>query len=812
MQEKGEPMMLRSIFVVAVVVALAVLAPGDSYAADAAPAAGEQVDKAIAVLRSAATLEEKFAACRRLAAIGDERAVPVLAGLLGDEKLSHMARYALEPIPHPSVDDALRGALGKVKGGLLVGVIGSIGARGDAKAVGPLVKLAGGDDGEVAKAAVAALGRIAAPEAVAALARLRAKAPDALRLAVADASLVAAGQLLRRGRQEDAAAIYRELRGPRWPKHVRLGAFGRLLEAQPGQAAASIVQALAGKDRALRAAAIAGIATIKGAGAGERFAAEMPNLPPGAQVLLIGALARRGGAAARPAALPAAVKALGVVGDAACIEVLCKALAGGKTDEEKAAAAASLRGLKASGVDAAIARRMKAAAPGARAELIAVLADRKATGAVGELVAQARGRDAGVRAAALKALGLLGGPKDLPALVELLVGLEGDAGRSDAERAVLLVSRKIENEPARADAALAALKATSAVPARCSLLRVLGGVGGEAAFQAVEAARKDADPAVRDAAVRALAAWPDVRALPALRALFHKTDSKAHRALALRGCVRLLGLGTMPGRETVETFAELAGSVRAAQDKKLVLAGLAGLADPAALKVVEPLLADSQVRGEAELALLTIARAIQGSAREQARAAAKKLAVEAGSARLRRQAAALVAQIEKFGDHVTAWQVSGPYPTKGQSVRDVFAEPFAPEKPGAKGVKWRTLPPSKGDRPWMFDLHVVLGGNARACYVRTWVHSAARRRARLEFGDDDGSKVWLNGKLVFSDPTGGAAAPGEHKVAVELRPGWNPLMLKVAQISGPWQFCLRVTGPDGRRLEDLRTSPRPPED
>ena len=46
-----------------------------------------------------------------------------------------MARYALEPIPDPSVDDALRDALGKLKGRLLVGVIGSLGVRRDAKAV-----------------------------------------------------------------------------------------------------------------------------------------------------------------------------------------------------------------------------------------------------------------------------------------------------------------------------------------------------------------------------------------------------------------------------------------------------------------------------------------------------------------------------------------------------------------------------------------------------------------------------------------------------------------------------------------------------
>ena len=73
-----------------------------------------------------------------------------LAALLCNEELSHMARYGLEPIPDPSVDTALRDALDKVKGRLLVGVIGSIGVRRDPKAVPALVKRLDDPDAEVA--------------------------------------------------------------------------------------------------------------------------------------------------------------------------------------------------------------------------------------------------------------------------------------------------------------------------------------------------------------------------------------------------------------------------------------------------------------------------------------------------------------------------------------------------------------------------------------------------------------------------------------------------------------------------------------
>ena len=76
-----------------------------------------QEAKLIAVLKSGATQEEKSAACRQLARVATKQSVPVLASLLGDEKLSHMARYALETIRDPSVDDALRDAWASSRAG-----------------------------------------------------------------------------------------------------------------------------------------------------------------------------------------------------------------------------------------------------------------------------------------------------------------------------------------------------------------------------------------------------------------------------------------------------------------------------------------------------------------------------------------------------------------------------------------------------------------------------------------------------------------------------------------------------------------------
>ena len=105
----------------------------------------------------------KSKACQRLAVVGNESAVPALARLLGDTRLAHYARTALDQIPGDAADRALREALSDLDGKLLVGAIHSIGTRRDAGALDLLAKLRQGDDTDVASAATWAISRIRRP-------------------------------------------------------------------------------------------------------------------------------------------------------------------------------------------------------------------------------------------------------------------------------------------------------------------------------------------------------------------------------------------------------------------------------------------------------------------------------------------------------------------------------------------------------------------------------------------------------------------------------------------------------------------------
>ena len=162
--------------------------------------------KLISVLQSDAPAAEKAITCKRLAVYGTQEAVPALAPLLADEELSSWARIALEAIPGPAADAALRDAMGKVQGRLLVGVINSIGVRRDAQAVSGLAEKLKDADADVASAAAVALGCIGGDQAAGVLEQSLAKRPPAVRPAVAEGLRPVCGEVpgrreIRRGHE-----------------------------------------------------------------------------------------------------------------------------------------------------------------------------------------------------------------------------------------------------------------------------------------------------------------------------------------------------------------------------------------------------------------------------------------------------------------------------------------------------------------------------------------------------------------------------------------------------------------------------------
>lgn len=212
-----------------------------------------------AALPGAAVPEAGEFLMKQLAVIGGEKEVPALAALLSDERLSFMARYALERIPAPAASQALREALSRSaeKGGkLAAGLANSLGNRRDPESVPALAALLAAADRELACAAAAALGKIGGEEAARALRRALPAAAGELRSATSEASLSCAEHLLAEGKRELAAALYRELVAPGEPAPARHAALRGLAASSPEEGAARIGEALSSSDEQPRRAAV----------------------------------------------------------------------------------------------------------------------------------------------------------------------------------------------------------------------------------------------------------------------------------------------------------------------------------------------------------------------------------------------------------------------------------------------------------------------------------------------------------------------------------------------------------------------------
>ena len=193
----------------------------DTHGNPAARAALEQ--RLAGYLGAAYSSVARSFVCRELAIIGSAASVPALAPLLLDDELSVFARQALERIPGPEADKALRDAIAKSSGRTKIGIVNSVAVRRDPRSVSLLVKAAH-EEPEATAAAAKALGEIGTIESARALETFRGKGTPAQRLAVADAFLICAERLVASGERAQAVKIIQPLTDASQPAHVRLAA------------------------------------------------------------------------------------------------------------------------------------------------------------------------------------------------------------------------------------------------------------------------------------------------------------------------------------------------------------------------------------------------------------------------------------------------------------------------------------------------------------------------------------------------------------------------------------------------------------
>ena len=662
----------------------------------------------IAVLKSDAPFADKANACILLSISGDVSALPLLEPMLTEEKLSHMARYALEPMPGNEADAILRRALKTTSGKLKAGVVTSLGVRRDVTAVPEMIPLLADEDGFVAEAAARTLGRIGTLDGIEAL-EARLVQPGlsyAVMQSLGDGLFAAAEGAQADGNAAQAAQIYDAVYAVEaLPVPVRAAALrGAVLARKPKEGLPILLSAIQGDQPVFFAAAMRIAHEIGGKGNTSAALAEvLPSLTPDQKIQLIQVLAERGQDSAGPALLReadsgtvdvqiAALRAATRLAYPPAVPVIASQVLSGDAALAQAAKEC-LSYFPGKAGDMALQNMLRSNDAKVRCTAVELIGQGGLEAPVDLLMKVAKDDDdESVRVAALEGVQQYAGMEQMPGLLDhLLHGASKEEMRAAEEGLKLLcvrqkaapvgdivitravygdlpdgvqadVTEKVQQiiaggalsvdasngnfgdtAPGKVkqlrvdytDAGTPAsqtvregqtLHITSAtvpseiIDALCgalaegegetklAVLRVLTSAGSQQAFEAVMALTSGSDAGLKEAAVRAVCDWPTVLALPTVMDWAVNSSDDTVRVLALRGAVRLLKLGQDAPEALTQNYATLMQKAASADEKKLLLSGLAQVGHASALELVLAQVGDDAVKAEAVQAAISIAK------------------------------------------------------------------------------------------------------------------------------------------------------------------------------------------------------------
>lgn len=597
---------------------LAALIANSGLAAEPIKISKEKEQEQLAILRSDAPAADKALACKRLAIDGSSEAVPDLAKLLPDPQLSSWARIALEVIPGPEADEALRQAAESLEGRLQVGVINSIGVRRDAKAVEQLAKRLQDKDADVASAAAVALGLIGDADATTALREALPGAAKPVNSAVAEGLILCAEQLLAAEKGVEAAEIYDQVRRAEVPTQRFLEATRGAILARADEGIPLLVELLRSPEKNLYQLALSTAREFPGGAVDKALAEEISEVNPERAALLILAMADRPDTIVLPAVVKAAsagpkevriaaITALSRVGDGSSVSVLLETAL--DADGELAKAAKStLAAMPAQKVDSQIAALLPKA-EGKELALLLELVGQRRIDATPALLEALDSNDKAIRAAALSALGETVDAKNLNVLIAQVTSPKRAEDAAAAEKALRAASIRMPDREACAAELSAAVDKSKALPTKITLLEVLGEVGGAKALAAVRTAGKSSEAQLQDVSTKLLGAWTTADAAPVLLELA-TLPGQRYQVRAMRGYIRIARQFVVPEEERNAMCLQAMAASTQPAEKKLVLEVLRRYPNQTTFKMAVDALKAPELKEDATGAVLSIAHSL----------------------------------------------------------------------------------------------------------------------------------------------------------------------------------------------------------
>jgi len=584
-------------------------------------------DKLIAVVRSkTSTQDGKSVACRFLQQIGTERCITAVSALLDDEILCHYARLVLERLESEPADKAMRDALPNVPDSAKIGILGSLGARRDRKAIDRVGKLTTSRNPAVAAAAIETLGKIGGPEAAQ---RLSSMKPSKKLQPTQMKAMVACARFLP---PADAVALCEKvLAGTDSPS--RIAAMRQLTIAGSTKALPVIAEAIKGNDAKIRKGAIAVVADTKDRKLTAAMIELLEQLPHERKAELIVALGTRGDTAAlKPvsqyvssediAIRHAAVKAVSKLGDAGVVKSLLDAA---DSPEMSTTVTQAIVGMKGDRIDAVLVDSLTDG--NLKKPAIKACVARGCTEAVPALFKLAQDQDPGVRQDAWAGLGALAAADHIDSIMAIVLNIKDTADLARAEAAIKGIFSRADDR-SKCFEAVAARYPQAAEATKAVILELGAVIGDSNALKLQRSALKSPNKQLSAAALRALAKWPNESAAADLLELAQNASEAVDRIVALRGYIRIAGLNTarLSDTERVRMLRTAMNLAARPEEKKQIIGALQNVKGLESLKMLEQYLDNSALKAEAQMSAANLLWDMRKSHPAEVTAIAKKLA------------------------------------------------------------------------------------------------------------------------------------------------------------------------------------------
>ena len=398
--------------------------------------------------------------------------------------------------------------------------------------------------------------------------------------------------------------------------NIRISALTALVEVQ-GEKSITEIMSFLDEDKKLRIAALELTNTLPGQAVLTQLMTELEKSRPEVKCEIIEILEHRGDYSAFLSIISAlqdqeknvrlsAVSAAAKLGGIEAVPHLLKLLMKSYDIHEHSAVKENLLLLDSPEMTEIVAEGIPLMPAMAQITCMEILAQRKAQEYRNVIWKQVNNDSLNVRLAALNALKDLAHPTEYERALAHLI----DCANPQEKKAAQILASRLADEIAENQRQIDPIRAhymTAAIEDKQYLLNILKHMGGKQALQIVVNEAAASDSQIKDWAIRSLTDWPDEAAIKPLMTLAGGDAELTYKILAIRGVLRILRERELGMDRELAVYSELMALAERSDEKKLILAGMASIKSPDALKCVAQYISDKELSLEAVQSALIIA-------------------------------------------------------------------------------------------------------------------------------------------------------------------------------------------------------------